>query len=101
MCDSVRVCVIVCVYGTDRCAGLLCSSYARRIQVFYRRWKAQQYYEELKVKASDILLNKKERRKGTINRNFVGDYIGYGDNPALRALVGKKERVEFAYTVNK
>jgi len=26
--------------------------------------------------ASDILLNKKERRMGTINRNFVGDYIG-------------------------
>eukprot|EP00054_Salpingoeca_dolichothecata_P025400 m.177618 g.177618 ORF g.177618 m.177618 type:complete len:1031 (-) comp25343_c1_seq7:140-3232(-) len=76
-------------------------TYARKIQTTYRRWKAQQYYEELKQKASDILLNKKERRAGTINRNFVGDYIGYQDNHALRALVGKKERVEFAYTVTK
>lgn len=25
-------------------------TYARRIQTFYRRWKAQQYYEELKQK---------------------------------------------------
>jgi myosin-1 len=42
----------------------------------YRRWKAQQYYVELKQKATDILVGHKERRKGTINRNFVGDYIG-------------------------
>ena len=40
------------------------------------------------VLASDILFNKKERRRGSINRNFVGDYIGYDDNPALRSLVG-------------
>lgn len=38
--------------------------------------------------ASDILFNKKERRRGSINRNFVGDYIGYDGNPALRSLVG-------------
>ena len=41
------------------------------------------------VLASDILFNKKERRRGSLNRNFVGDYIGLEDNPALRALVGK------------
>ena len=40
------------------------------------------------LSASDILFNKKERRRGSINRNFVGDYIGYDDNPALRSLVG-------------
>ena len=51
--------------------------------------------------ASDILLNRKERKRYSINRNFVGDYIGMDDNPALRALVGKRERIEFAHTVNK
>jgi len=40
------------------------------------------------LSASDILFNKKERRRGSINRNFVGDYIGYDENPALRSLVG-------------
>ena len=40
------------------------------------------------VSASDILFNKKERRRFSINRNFVGDYIGYDNNPALRSLVG-------------
>ncbi len=39
--------------------------------------------------ASDILFNKKERRRGSLNRNFVGDYVGLEDNPALRALVGE------------
>ena len=38
--------------------------------------------------ASDILLNKKERKRLSINRNFVGDYLGFVDNPSLRALVG-------------
>ena len=75
--------------------------YARKIQSSYRRWIARKYYVELKKKASSILLNKKERKRGTLNRNFVGDYIGFQDNPALRALVGKKERVEFAFTVQK
>jgi hypothetical protein len=51
--------------------------------------------------ASDILLNRKERKRFSINRNFVGDYIGIEETPALRALVGKRERIEFADTVNK
>lgn len=47
--------------------------------------------EPTTLQASDILVGHKERRHGTINRNFVGDYIGYQENPSLRALVGKKE----------
>lgn len=44
---------------------------------------------ELKQKASDILFGKKERRRASLNRNFVGDYIGYQENPSLRALIRK------------
>lgn len=62
---------------------------------------AQKYYDDLRNAACDILVGKKDRRRGTINRNFMGDYIGFQDNPTLRALVGKKERVVFAYTANK
>lgn len=51
--------------------------------------------------ASDILYNKKERRRHSLNRNFVGDYIGMEDHPALRVFVGKRERIEFADTVLK
>lgn len=55
----------------------------------------------LQISACDILYTKKERRRFSLNRNFVGDYIGYEENPALRALVEKRERIEFADTVNK
>ena len=46
-------------------------------------------------------MNKKERRRHSLKRNFVGDYIGMEDNPALRTFVGKRERIEFADTVLK
>ena len=45
-------------------------------------------YVYLFVTASDIMLNQKERKRLSINRNFVGDYLGFADNPSLRALVG-------------
>mmetsp|Transcript_32792 Transcript_32792/g.99144 ORF Transcript_32792/g.99144 Transcript_32792/m.99144 type:complete len:771 (+) Transcript_32792:91-2403(+) len=75
--------------------------YARKIQTAWKRHHAQKYYDDLRKAACDILVGKKERRRGTINRNFMGDYIGFQENPALRALVGRKERVVFAYTANK
>eukprot|EP00041_Stephanoeca_diplocostata_P026295 m.705816 g.705816 ORF g.705816 m.705816 type:complete len:1074 (+) comp22930_c0_seq1:209-3430(+) len=75
--------------------------FARTIQTAWRRYNAQRYYDDLRKAASDILVGNKERRRQTLHRNFMGDYIGFDSNPGLRALVGKKERVEFAYTVNK
>ncbi|PVD20173.1 hypothetical protein C0Q70_20668 [Pomacea canaliculata] len=76
-------------------------SYARVIQKAWRRHFAQQLYFKLRSEASDLLFNKKERRRHSLNRNFVGDYLGLDDNPELRTLVGKRERIEFAATVNK
>lgn len=55
----------------------------------------------LSVLASDILLNKKERRKNSLNRNFVGDYIGTDNRPEIRQFVGRRERIEFADVVVK
>lgn len=75
--------------------------YARKIQKAWRRHCSQQYYYNLKKRASDILINKKERRSGSINRNFVGDYIGLDDNPSIKALTGRRERIEFADRVIK
>ena len=49
----------------------------------------------------EIVFGKKERRRFSLNRGFVGDYIGLDNQPALRALVGKREKIEFAETVLK
>ncbi|XP_066913408.1 unconventional myosin-Ie-like [Clytia hemisphaerica] len=76
-------------------------SFARTIQKAYRQYKSRQMFLVLKEEASDILHKRKERRRWSINRNFVGDYIGLDDNPELRKLLEKRERVEFAHTVEK
>ncbi|XP_002738185.2 unconventional myosin-Ie-like [Saccoglossus kowalevskii] len=76
-------------------------TYARIIQKAFRKHNANRYYLRLKQQASDILLNKKERRRYSLNRNFAGDYIGIDDNPGLRALVARREKIEFADTVTK
>ena len=47
------------------------------------------------------MYGKKERRRFSLNRNFVGDYIGIENQPALQAIVGRRERIDFAQTVNK
>lgn len=76
-------------------------SFAVRIQRCYRRWKARKYFLELKEKSQGIFYNKKERKRISLKREYIGDYIGYMDNPALRSLLDKKERVIFADDVNK
>lgn len=55
----------------------------------------------LESAASDLLLNKKERRRNSINRNFIGDYIGMEEHPELQQFVGKREKIDFADTVTK
>ena len=53
------------------------------------------------LSACAVIFNKKERRRHSLNRNFVGDYIGVDHRPSLLTLVPKKEKIEFAETVNK
>lgn len=55
----------------------------------------------MREEASDLLLNKKERRRNSINRNFIGDYIGMEEHPELQQFVGKREKIDFADTVTK
>ena len=50
---------------------------------------------------AEIVFGKKERRRYSLNRSFAGDYVGLDQHPALRALIGKREKVEFAETVTK
>ncbi|KAK2835280.1 hypothetical protein Q5P01_015764 [Channa striata] len=76
-------------------------TFARIIQKAWRRYIARRKYEQMREEASDILYNSKERRKNSINRNFVGDYLGLEQRPELRQFLAKRERVDFADSVNK
>uniref|UniRef100_A0A8C4TEG1 Osteoclast-stimulating factor 1 n=1 Tax=Erpetoichthys calabaricus TaxID=27687 RepID=A0A8C4TEG1_ERPCA len=75
--------------------------FARTIQKAWRKYTARKRYVQMREEASDLLLNRKERRRHSINRNFVGDYIGMDDRPELRKFVGKREKIDFADTVTK
>ncbi|XP_072457027.1 unconventional myosin-If isoform X2 [Notamacropus eugenii] len=75
--------------------------FARTIQKAWRRHVAVRRYEQMREEASNILLNKKERRRNSINRNFVGDYLGLESRPELRQFLAKRERVDFADSITK
>ncbi|XP_022110259.1 unconventional myosin-Ie-like isoform X1 [Acanthaster planci] len=75
--------------------------FARILQKAFRRFNAHKHYLRLKEQASDLLYNKKERRRYSLNRNFAGDYIGFEHNPLLQALTARRERIEFADKVSK
>uniref|UniRef100_A0A8C1STQ0 Osteoclast-stimulating factor 1 n=1 Tax=Cyprinus carpio TaxID=7962 RepID=A0A8C1STQ0_CYPCA len=77
------------------------NGYARVIQQAWRKHIAVRKYVRMREEASDLLLNKKERRKNSLNRNFVGDYIGMDNHPEIRQFVGRRERVDFADVVVK
>ncbi|KAK2845218.1 hypothetical protein Q5P01_011877 [Channa striata] len=77
------------------------NGFARVIQKAWRKHIAVRKYVKMREEASDILLNKKERRKNSINRNFVGDYIGTDSHPEIRQFVGRRERIDFADVVVK
>ncbi|KAK0147004.1 Unconventional myosin-If [Merluccius polli] len=76
-------------------------TYSRTIQKAWRKYIARRKYEQMREEASDILYNSKERRRNSINRNFVGDYLGLEHRPELRQFLAKRERVDFADSVNK
>ncbi|KAM3872916.1 myosin IEb [Diretmus argenteus] len=77
------------------------NGYARVIQKAWRKHIAVRKYVKMREEASDILLNKKERRRNSLNRNFVGDYIGTDSHPEIRQFVGRRERIDFADVVIK
>ncbi|NXP45390.1 MYO1F protein, partial [Heliornis fulica] len=75
--------------------------FARVIQKAWRRHIAIRKYEQMREEASNILYNFKERRRNSINRNFVGDYLGMEERPELRQFLAKRERIDFADSITK
>nr|CAD7408549.1 unnamed protein product [Timema poppensis] len=86
------------------------NQYARVIQAAFKKYFARKKQQLQKQEAavnwpiilfSDIMFGKKERRRFSINRNFVGDYIGLDSRPMLQSIIGRREKVAFAEVVKK
>lgn len=48
-----------------------------------------------------LLSGRKERRRLSIKRHFIGDYLGVSNNPEFHSLVGRRERILFSISVTK
>lgn len=75
--------------------------YARIIQNAFKKYFAYRQYERHKVEAAVLFHCKKQRKPNSLNRKFMGDYIGLDFQPAIQALVGRKEKIFFADVIKK
>lgn len=75
--------------------------HARVIQKAFKKYFAKKRQAAQKQEAADLLYGHKQRRKASLNRNFVGDYIGMDMKPRLVSLVGKREKIFFAEVAKK
>ncbi|XP_066593037.1 unconventional myosin-Ie-like [Prorops nasuta] len=75
--------------------------YARIIQKAFKKYFTMKKQEKEKQEASDLLFGHKERRWASLNRKFVGDYIGLENKPQIMGLIGRREKVLFAEVVKK
>nr|UEK51396.1 myosin IE [Parasacculina yatsui] len=75
--------------------------YAMVLQRFFRRLFAENQRAKQRQQAADLFHGQKQRRRHSINRYFVGDYIGLQDKPELLKFLGKREKVAFSETVLK
>ncbi|XP_045106073.1 unconventional myosin-Ie-like isoform X2 [Portunus trituberculatus] len=89
------------LYMIEECRERKLDYYIRVIQNAFRKFFCKQKSNKVAMEASQLFLNRKERRENSLNRNFHGDYIGMDFRPALSALIPRREKVLFALTVDK
>lgn len=75
--------------------------YARVIQKAFKKYFARKRQQQQKQEAANLLFGHKERRRASLNRNFVGDYIGLEGKSQTTSLLGRREKVFFAEVVKK
>ena len=75
--------------------------YARVIQKAFKKYFARKRQEQEKQEAADLLFGRKERRRASLNRHFISDYIGLEDKSQILNLIGRREKVFFAEVVKK
>lgn len=74
-----------------------------KIQRFYRAFVARKWYLLIRSTMQDIFYGKKERRTGTINRKYWGDYVNYKHTAFIVETMKKNgdNKILFADNCNK
>merc|ERR1711907_919813 len=57
------------------------------IQKAWRRYKTKRFSMKIRYDAYEMLKNNKSRRRGSVSRQYSGDYLNYRSNPLVQGLV--------------
>eukprot|EP00455_Lapot_gusevi_P016296 TRINITY_DN1837_c0_g1_i15.p1 TRINITY_DN1837_c0_g1~~TRINITY_DN1837_c0_g1_i15.p1 ORF type:complete len:865 (+),score=234.52 TRINITY_DN1837_c0_g1_i15:192-2597(+) len=76
---------------------------ATLIQTIYRAWKARKYFLELRQKALGIYQGRKQRRRASVRRYYVGDYLNAALSMPIQKILSahRESRVMFLDEVDK
>jgi len=69
------------------------------VQKAYRRYKQKRYYLQTRADGYDLVKGRKGRRRGSVDREYRGDYLDFSYNKlasGLLSMVGDKEKILFA-----
>lgn len=67
---------------------------ATMIQSRYRSYRARKYFRELREKSLGLFGRNKLRRRASVRRFFVGDYLRAANTPAVTKLLQKHKEVK-------
>lgn len=77
------------------------NKHARVIQKAFKKYFATKRQQQQKEESVNVVWGQKERRRGSVNRKFYGDYIGLELNCRIKNLIWRKEKILFAEIVQK
>ena len=72
---------------------------ASRVQRIWKRYAKSRMFLRIKASCYDVVKGKKERRRNSIDREYLGDYLDFAFNPIVKGILqlgSKEEKIQFA-----
>ncbi|EFC37173.1 myosin [Naegleria gruberi] len=80
------------LFGLEESKERLFHDNATQMQRLWRNYKLKRYFIKLRNTSADLLEGRKQRRRLSLNRNFLGDHANYMDNAQLQEVMKKQGR---------
>ncbi|KAL9655961.1 hypothetical protein ABK040_007582 [Willaertia magna] len=80
------------LFGLEESKERLFHDASTRLQRLWRNYKLKRYFIQLRNSSNVLLENRKQRRRLSIDRNYIGDHVNYLDNAQLQEVMKKEGR---------
>lgn len=67
---------------------------AGSIQKIWKRYKQVRYFLRVRAKCYDLVNGRKERRRNSVSREYLGDYLNFSLNPVVKNLISLSQSNE-------